>query len=96
MTRDDPSAGSMTLSPVAPSGAVTPYDQRHLALYAALLDAHSAGLSWRKVATEMLLLDPESQGTMECWQSHLNRALWIVSDGLAEACSAFGANDGAS
>jgi hypothetical protein len=75
---------------VAPSGRVTPYDQQQLALYAAILDADAAGASWRESAKTVLGLDPDHQGAQDCWRSHLERARWIVGEGLTEACHFFG------
>lgn len=91
MTQSEPARPtSITL---APTGPVTPYDQCNLPLYAALLDAHSAGLSWRQVIVDLMHLDPNDAGAERCWQSHLERARWIVGDGLAHAVEAFGRPD---
>jgi hypothetical protein len=35
-------------------------------------------------------LDVADASAKPCWRSHLERARWIVGDGLAEACAAFG------
>lgn len=76
---------------LAPSGTdVVDYDRRNLALYAALLEAHDAGRDWRDAATSLMQLDVTDKQAEACWQSHLERARWIVSDGLAEALVAFG------
>lgn len=78
----------------APSGSlVDDRDQRNLALYAALLDADDAGLDWKDVATSILKLDITSHDAEACWRSYLERARWIVGDGLAEALSAFGSQN---
>jgi hypothetical protein len=68
---------------------VLDYDRRHLALYAALLDADEAGEPWRHVASTLMLLDIAEAGAEACWRSHLARARWIVGEGLGEAISAF-------
>lgn len=77
---------------VAPTvgSAVTDYDRRQLALYAALLDAEAAGTDWRKAAIGLMHMDPDQAGAQLCWQSHLNRARWIVGEGLSEAVATFG------
>lgn len=75
---------------VAPKGQVTSYDQHQLALYAALLDADAAGTVWLEVAQTVMLLDPEQNGAEQCWRSHLERARWIVGEGLASAVESFG------
>lgn len=75
----------------APTGAaVVEYDQRNLALYAALLDAQDAGIDWRIAAADLMGLDPEDALAEACWRSHLERAQWIVGDGMATALTTFG------
>ena len=74
---------------IAPRGNVTDYDRRHLALYAALLDADGAGAAWEDVATNLMGIDPLQVGSKACWRSHLERARWIVGEGLATALVAF-------
>ncbi|WP_232209429.1 hypothetical protein [Sphingomonas sp. SKA58] len=81
------------LMKVAPRGPLTRYDQINLALYAELLDAEAAGRHWQDVASALMQLDPEQVGTQHCWHSHLERARWIASDGLAQAIHAFGRPD---
>ena len=75
---------------VAPSGPAIEYDRCHLALYAALLDAADAGQDWRETARNLMDLDVDSAGAEACWRSHLERARWIVGEGLASAISVFG------
>jgi len=78
------------LERIAPAGtAIGDYDRSHLALYAALIDAADAGRSWRDVAVDLMRLDPADPATKACWQSHLERARWIIGAGLAEAIAAF-------
>lgn len=75
----------------APAGeAVVDYDQRNLALYAALIDAHDAAIDWRVAAADLMGLDPTDPASEHCWRSHLKRAQWIVGDGMATAVIAFG------
>ena len=78
------------LQPIAPTGQVSAYDRQNLALYAALLDAEAAGTDWLESAIELMHLDPDQAGAQLCWQSHLDRARWIVGEGLSEAVASFG------
>jgi hypothetical protein len=78
------------IEPLAPSGdAVTDYDRHHLSVYAALLDAADAADGWRDAAAAVLGIDVDESGAEACWRSHLERARWIVGDGLACALEAF-------
>lgn len=83
----------LMLQNIAPDTAVTPYDQRNLALYAALLDAEAAGTCWQIVAETLMHINPNDEGAERCWSSHLERARWIVGSGLAQAIEAFGQAD---
>lgn len=82
----------MMLLAAAPDGDVTPYDRKHLLIYAELIDAADAGVGWYDGAESILGLDPASDPDMvrRCWESHLARARWIVGEGLGAAISAFG------
>lgn len=76
----------------APSGEqVVEYDRRNLALYAALLEADDAGRDWRDAAATLMHLDIAHEEAETCWRSHLERARWIVGEGLATALVAFNA-----
>lgn len=68
----------------------TDYDRRHLSIYAALLDAADAGEGWKSAAATILGIDVTSPEAEACWRSHLERARWIVGDGLASAVTVFG------
>lgn len=70
---------------------VVDYDRRHLALYAALLEAADAGRAWQDAATSLMRLDVTERDAEACWRSHLERARWIVGDGLGIAIDAFNA-----
>ena len=70
--------------------AVIDYDRRHLALYAALLEAADTGRAWQEAATSLMRLDATERDAEACWRSHLERARWIVGDGLGSALVAFG------
>lgn len=67
------------------------YDRRNLALYAALLEADDAGRDWREAASSLMQLDIAHEESETCWRSHLERARWIVGEGLATALVAFNA-----
>ncbi|MBT2188631.1 hypothetical protein [Sphingobium nicotianae] len=71
---------------LAPSGKeVVEYDRKNLALYAALLEADDAGRDWREAASSLMRLDLADENTEACWRSHLERARWIVGEGLGTA-----------
>jgi hypothetical protein len=77
---------------LAPSGDLAvDYDRRHLALYAALLEADDAGRNWQDAAISLMQLDVTEGDAEACWHSHLERARWIVGDGLGIALEAFNA-----
>jgi hypothetical protein len=80
------------IAPLAPSGNnVVAYDQTHLSLYAALIDADDAGEDWRATAMSLMQLDLADNSAEACWRSHLERARWMIGAGLANALVAFGA-----
>lgn len=84
----------VTVARSAPvSEHVVEYDRRHLALYAAMLDADDAGLDWTDAARTLMGIDTAEAGAEACWQSHLERARWIIGDGLSKAVSAFGRSE---
>lgn len=76
----------------APVGDVVLYDRQHLLIYAELVDADDAGVSWRDGALGILGIDPiDDPDFAHCaWVSHLARARWIIGDGLHAATEAFG------
>lgn len=71
--------------------AVVEYDRCHLALYAALLEAADAGSDWKEAAVALMRIEVTDSDAESCWQSHLDRARWIVGNGLPSALVAFGA-----
>jgi len=80
-----------SLRPLAPADEqATEYDIASLALYAELLDAAESGKPWQWAAHHVMGLDPQSEGAQECWRSHLDRARWIIRDGLASALAEAG------
>ncbi len=71
---------------LAPSeSVVTEYDHAHMLTYARLLDAERDGHKWSVVAVEVLDLNVsvDGEGARRCWQSHLERAHWLVREGFA-------------
>lgn len=83
--------GMAVVDALAPAGdAVVDYDHRNIALYAALIDAYDAAIDWRIAAADLMGLDPSNPETENCWRSHLQRAQWIIGDGMAAALVAFG------
>lgn len=80
-----------TIDRLAPSDEVAvDYDRRHLALYAALLEADDAGGDWRDAAANLMHINLTELDAKACWRSHLERARWIVGDGLGSALVVFG------
>jgi hypothetical protein len=75
----------------APAGNVGEYDRRNLGIYAELVDASDHDVDWRRAAVDILelTLDDEDEA-LACWRSHLERARWITSEGLAEAILVLG------
>lgn len=76
----------------APNGDAVLYDRQHLLIYAELVDADDAGVSWRDGAFGILGIDPvdDPDFAHSAWVSHLARARWIIGDGLHAATEAFG------
>lgn len=68
---------------------VCEYDLENLALYAALLDAADAGLSWQESVRQILCLDENDLISFDLYDRHLQRARWIVGEGLQSALIAF-------
>lgn len=64
---------------------MTDYDRTHMLTYARLLDAECDDFDWTDVAMEVLDLDvtADPRGAKICWQSHLDRAHWLVNGGFA-------------
>jgi hypothetical protein len=78
----------MILSTAPCVDAITLYDQQHFLTYARLLSAEKHGTSWRVAASVILQCDvtvaPEIAHA--CYESHLARARWIITDGLLHIC----------
>ena len=81
-----------TVLDVAPTGEVSGYDRQNLLTYAELLDAEASGLDWETGAVAILgFVAPfDHEVARRCWDTHLERARWIVGDGLAGAVKVFG------
>jgi hypothetical protein len=64
---------------------ITEYDRAHFLTYARILDAVRFDQAWQEAAIEILDLDVEGDeyGSYRIWRAHVDRAEWIVSDGLA-------------
>jgi hypothetical protein len=65
---------------------MTPYDQEHFVTYARLLDAEADRADWRDAARVILRRNPDADPcrARRCWQSHLNRARWIATNGYQQ------------
>lgn len=74
------------VTPLAPDASdVTDYDRAHFLTYARLLDAADGNTDWRQNARTILGCDrmADDETIRRCWDSHLARARWIISEGLA-------------
>jgi hypothetical protein len=84
-----------SISKCAPSSdKVVEYDRRNLALYSALIEADDCRRDWREVATSIMRLDLEQPDAEACWRSHLERARWIIGEGMEAAVTAFSIRPG--
>ncbi len=66
------------------SEVITLYDRQHFMTYARLLSAEREGINWRDGVREILRQDPDKDPRQAriCWESHLERARWIATEGL--------------
>lgn len=64
--------------------AITPYDEEHFVTYARLLDAEAEEADWRDVCRIVLHRDPDAANSRQCWQSHIDRAHWMVEHGYRQ------------
>jgi hypothetical protein len=70
----------------APSAnMLTDYDEAHLIIYRALLDAERDGAEWDEAALLVLCIDPirEPDRARRVWESHLARAKWLAEHGYS-------------
>jgi hypothetical protein len=70
---------------VMPEDQITDYDRAHFLTYARILDAVSRDQAWQEAASEILELNVAADEPDACrvWSAHVDRAEWIVGDGLA-------------
>lgn len=73
------------LEPVMRDSQITDYDRAHFLTYARILDAVHLDQAWQAAAIEILGLDVKGDeyGSYRIWRAHVDRAEWIVRDGLA-------------
>jgi hypothetical protein len=66
------------------SEVITFYDRQHIVTYARLLTAEREGVDWRDGVREILRQDPDRDPKQAriCWESHLERARWISTEGF--------------
>jgi hypothetical protein len=66
------------------SDQITEYDRAHFLTYARILDAVRFGQPWQDAARTILGLDVDTDAAAyRIWCAHVDRAGWIVTDGLA-------------
>jgi len=66
------------------SEVITFYDRQHIVTYARLLTAERDNVDWRDGVREILRQDPDREPKQAriCWESHLERARWISTEGF--------------
>jgi hypothetical protein len=69
------------------SEVITLYDRQHFLTYARLLSAEREEIDWRDGVREILRQDPDKDPRQAriCWESHLERARWIATEGVQQA-----------
>jgi hypothetical protein len=75
------------LADEAPSAdTLTDYDEEHLIIYRALLDAERDGAEWDEAALLVLRIDPvrEPARARHVWESYLARAKWLAEHGYGQ------------
>lgn len=75
------------IADTAPDGAeLTAYDRKHIATYARLLDAETAGAAWQEVARIVLGIDPDAfpDRARRAFDTHMVRAKWIAGNGYRD------------
>ena len=62
---------------------LTSYDERHLLVYADLLETEVDGGDWDEAALLVLRIDPvlEPVRARRVWENHLTRARWLAEHG---------------
>jgi hypothetical protein len=68
------------------SEGITLYDRQHFLTYARLLSAEREEVDWWDGVREILLQDPDKDPRRAriCWESHLERARWIATEGVQQ------------
>ena len=66
------------------SETITFYDRQHFVTYARLLTAERERVDWRDGVRDILRQDPDLDPKQAriCWESHLERARWISTEGF--------------
>ncbi len=69
------------------SDVISLYDRQHFVTYARLLTAEREEMDWRDGVREILRHDPDKDPRQAwiCWESHLERARWIATEGVKQA-----------
>jgi hypothetical protein len=69
------------------SEVITLYDRQHFLTYALLLSAEREEIDWRDGVRKILRQDPDKDPRQAriCWESHLERARWIATEGVQQA-----------
>jgi hypothetical protein len=69
---------------IASKDCITDYDRANFVTYARILDAVCVNLPWRRAAAEILGLDiaDDEANAFRIWAAYVDRAEWIVGDGL--------------
>ena len=65
---------------------LTSYDQRHLFIYANLLETEADGGDWDEAALLVLRIDPirEPARARRVWENHIARARWLAEHGYGD------------
>jgi hypothetical protein len=73
---------------------LTSYDERHLLIYADLLETEADGGDWDEAALLVLRIDPvqEPVRARRVWENHLTRARWLAEHGYRHLLGAQVAN----
>lgn len=77
-------------SDLAPTAdTLTDYDKEHLVSYLRLLDAEAEGADWIEVVRIVLRIDPvqKPDRARRAWESHLDRAKWMMAHGYRHLLS---------
>ena len=69
---------------------LTSYDERHLLVYADLLETEADGGDWDEAALLVLRIDPvlEPVRARRVWENHLTRARWLAEHGYGNLLGA--------